>query len=464
MFSTRSWPRHIPLIPTRRSLSAVGRDKFNSIVSRSPLKPTAQNGPLTGTTFVAKDNIASGLTTCASAFLSNYTSPFDATAIQLLESAGLTMVGKANLDEFGMGSANVYSHYGTTLNPLYTDDRVAGGSSGGPAAAVSAKLADFSLGTDTGGSVRLPASYCGIVGFKPSYGRISRWGVVAYAQSLDTVGILAPEVETVQKVFAVLDQYDEKDPTSLSPTIRKAFGQNEPKQKELVIGIVRELIVDDLLPETIESWTQVLTSLQQAGHKLQLVSIPSVKRLLSAYYALATAEAASNLSRFDGLRYGLSDENVHDSAADLISENRTTGFGFEVQRRLLLGNYTLSSESGNHYLRATEVRQKLVEEFNLVFSASNHLVTGPTGDCDILISPTATGPAPSVEEYEEKTDKNFLTGYLNDVLTVPASLAGIPAISLPYENGLGIQIMAQHGDDKRLLEVCTELGIERVDK
>lgn len=458
MLSTRSWPRQIPLLG-RRSLSAIGRDKFNSIISQSHREPSKQNGPLAGTTFVAKDNIASGLTTCGSAILSNYTSPFDATAIQLLESAGLTMVGKANLDEFGMGSANVYSYFGTTLNPLYSDNRVAGGSSGGPAAAVAAELADFSLGTDTGGSVRLPASYCGIVGFKPTYGRISRWGVVAYAQSLDTVGILASEVGTVQKVFAVLDQYDEKDPTSLSPTIRKEFGQTKPKQKELVIGIVHELIVDDLLPESIESWTKVLTSLQQAGHKLQLVSIPSIKRLLSAYYALATAEAASNLSRYDGLRYGLSNENVRDSAADLVSENRTAGFGFEVQRRLLLGNYTLSSESGNHYLRATEVRQKLVQEFNLVFSANNHLVVGPLGDCDILICPTATGPAPSVAEYEEKTDKNYLAGFLNDVLTVPASLAGIPSISLPYENGLGIQVMAQHGDDERLLEVSKALGI-----
>lgn len=444
-----------------RSFATVDSDPFNSVVGAIAVKRAAPtDGPayLDGTTYVAKDNFAAGPTTCGSAMLSNYTSPFDATAVQLLDGAGLLMVGKANMDEFGMGSASIHSHYGPTLNPLFDDPHVAGGSSGGSAAAVASKLATFGLGTDTGGSVRLPASYCGIVGFKPTYGRISRWGVVAYAQSLDTVGILAREVEMVQRVFGVLDKYDEKDPTSLSNEIRGHFGAETKAEGPKTIGVVKELIVDNISPETKENWTKLLSNLVEKGHKVQVVSVPSIRKLLSAYYTLVTAEAASNLSRFDGVRYGLADETTQDSAADLLSQSRSSGLGAEVQRRILLGNYTLSSESGNHYVKATEIRQKLVEELNQVFAAKNHLLSGTAGDCDFLICPTATGPAPSVASYKDQTEKNFLTGYLNDVLTVPASLAGIPSISLPFgARGLGMQIMAQHGDDINLLEFSKQI-------
>ncbi|KAG2736738.1 hypothetical protein G9P44_000828 [Scheffersomyces stipitis] len=430
-------------------------------------------GSLSGTTYIAKDNIVTTheFSTGASRILSNYRSPFDATVVLLLDAAGSTLLGKSNLDEFGMGSSTTNSHYGTTLNPLYSVEvetgkaHISGGSSGGSAAAVAGKLANYALGTDTGGSVRQPASYCGTVGFKPTYGRISRWGVISYAQTLDTVGIISDDIHTVEKVYHVLDKYDDKDPTSLPDDIRnslKSKGTEDVNNTSLTVGVPREFVVGDLSQEVKEVWFSVLSQLQDMGHTVKIVSVPSIKQSLSSYYTLATAEAASNLSRYDGVRYGQTTEDLQEKAHDLIVANRTNGFGPEVQRRILLGNYTLSSESGDHYIKATQVREKLVNEFNQVFNL-RHVFSNDTnvdketsGRCDILVAPTAINSAPTLKEYHQQNETNFLNDYVNDILTVPASLAGLPTISIPRGKH-GIQIMGQFGADQTVLDVSKKL-------
>jgi len=387
--------------------------------------------------------------------LKEYVSPFNASVVKLLEDAGLTMAGKSNLDEFGMGSGTTFSVHGPTINPRYSEKRVCGGSSGGSAAAVAAELADFALGTDTGGSVRQPASYCGIVGFKPTYGRISRYGVVAYAQGFDTVGILAREVATAERVFKVLNKYDEKDITSLPQSIRDQITSNKRDTTSLVIGVPKELLLAEISEDVTVQFEKVLTRLMDLGHTIKPVSIPSIGKLLSAYYTLATAEAASNLSRFDGIVYG--SDSDFSSGMDRIAHNRSVGFGAEVQRRIVLGNYTLSSESGDYFLRATRVRRQLVQELNDIFIMANPLTgeAGNPGGCDLLISPTAFGRAPLLEEFESDTQSNFLNGYINDVLTIPGSMAGLPSISVPCEDkDFGVQIMGQFGDDMKVLEAA----------
>ncbi|KAK6456954.1 GATA-like protein [Scheffersomyces xylosifermentans] len=462
------------LISKRSGLSKTIEDTNHRIGSNAEPSnkenvTTTSNGSLVNTSFVVKDNITTTQeeTTSASQMLSNYKSPFNATVVSLLSAEGSKLVGKANLDELGMGSSSTNTFYGPVINPLYykeNDDNtkhIAGGSSGGSAAAVAAKLATFSLGTDTGGSVRLPASYCGVIGFKPTYGRISRWGVVPYAQTLDTVGVLSEDINIVEKVYRVLNQYDSKDPTSLPENTRQEIITTKTSDLSfLTIGLPEEFIIEDLSEEVKEIWVSVLANLQKMGHKVKTVSIPSIRHSLSAYYTLVTAEAASNLSRYDGVRYGYSVDDIQGSAHDMIVANRTKAFGAEVQRRILLGNYTLSSDSGDHYKKATQVRERLVKEFNQVFNLPHALVADDidlsTGKCDILLSPTSIGSPPPIEEYLQQTEENFLNAYINDILTVPASLAGLPAISLPFGNH-GIQIMGQFGDDDTVLALSKSL-------
>ncbi|GEQ67311.1 hypothetical protein JCM33374_g975 [Metschnikowia sp. JCM 33374] len=467
------------LRPSLRRLNEHAPDYFNCLVSRRKVARTSpSSGPLGCTTFAAKDNIATTLepTTCGSKILGNYTSPFQATVVTQLESAGSVLVGKANMDEFGMGSSTTFSSHGPTLNPRFSEKRIAGGSSGGSAAAVAAGLADYALGTDTGGSVRQPASYCGVVGFKPSYGRISRYGVVAYAQGLDCVGILGKNVQLTRTVFGVLDQHDEKDITSMAQVTREQISQKQRRStqtRKFSIGIPQEFLLDEVHPETLSILASLLGKLIQQGHSVHPVSISAIGNSLSAYYTLATAEAASNLSRFDGIRYGngvfaeKAEANVESkdsqgkadaNAQNLIIQNRTHNLGSEVQRRIILGNYTLSSEAGDNYVRATQHRKKLVQEFDQVFAFPNYLwgdAVATGGVCDVLIGPTAFGKAPTFEEYQEQQKETFLNEYLNDIFTVPASMAGLPAVSVPYGHGdCGVQVMGQYGDDATVLEVA----------
>lgn len=464
----------------RNIVDFTRKDEWNSLISSRKVKqinddPGTEVKALDGTTFIAKDNIATTEepTTCASKMLDNYYSPFDATVITLLEKEGLKLVGKANLDEFGMGSANVNTYYGHAINPLFEkEEYITGGSSGGSAASVQGDLATFSLGTDTGGSVRLPASYCGIVGLKPTYGRISRWGVIPYAQSLDTVGILAKDVETVQKVFGVLDKHDPKDPTSLSEDIRDEINRERERylknRRQLVFGVPDEFLVKELSAQTRMHWMHILSTIQDMGHIVRRVSLPSIKKLILAYFTLATAEASSNLSRYDGIRYGFNTDDLKDTPLDLITENRGESFGLEVKRRIILGNYTMSADSGNHYFKATDERRDMVNELNEILNFPNLLMNSSTEPltekCDFIVTPTAMSGPLTVEEYMRHDRENFLNSYVNDILTVPASLAGMPAVSIPWKSPgtdssipQGMQLMGQFGDDLFLLETAAEL-------
>lgn len=407
------------------------------------------------TPIAIKDNIATKLlpTTCSSYALSNYISPFQATVIDLLEDE-FTVVGKTNMDEFGMGASTTFSHYGPTLNPMYPNERrICGGSSGGSAAAVAAGIVPVALGTDTGGSVRQPASYTGILGFKPTYGRISRWGVVAYAQSLDTVGILGKDVDIIERVFTKLDKHDPKDPTSLGVELRSRFDSKHRNNKKLRIGVPEEYVLG-FDPKVSKAWQQCLEALSQ-DHEIVPVSVPLIKKTLAMYFTLAPAEASSNLGRYDGIRYG----TRSDSDKDYYANTRSEGFGEEVKRRIILGNYNLSSDSyKNHFLKAKLLRRALKQQFDEVFNQPNY-VTGSDPNAngvDFLLTPTTVGQAPTIEDYDAQSSTH---GYTQDVLTIPASLAGIPAISFPWEvegAKIGLQLMGQCGDDYNLLRITQE--------
>lgn len=444
----------------RRS-SSVAHDTFNALVLRSRVSP-GKPGPLKNTTFIAKANISvpQRPTTCALGLLQNYQSPIVATSVLQLIEAGLTLVGNSNMDEFGMGSLTTLSIHGPTRNPLYEEDRIAGGSSGGSAAAVAGGLADFALGTDTGGSVRQPASYCGIVGFKPSYGRFSRYGVVPYAQGYDCVGVLARLVSTTRSVYDVLNHPDPRDITMMPKPTRDHIFE---KKKRLRVAIPQEFILGELQGLSIEALEKAAVKLMDLGHEVCSVSMPILSRLLAAYYTLAVAEAALNLSRYDGISFGQDHEgrfektdassiSGKDAQARIVA-NRSQGFGPEVKRRIILGNYVLSSESGDNFTRATEIRSQLVRDFNNLFASPNLLTnTASRGTFDLVLGPTAFGPAPTFAEHSHES-KNILNEYLNDVFTVPASMAGLPAISVPF-GGVGLQIIGQYAHDALVLDTA----------
>ncbi|CAG8488280.1 9348_t:CDS:10 [Acaulospora morrowiae] len=479
-------------------------------------------GPLDGIPVAYKDNFCTKelATTCGSNILRGFTSPYDATVVELLQDAGAIMIGKTNLDEFGMGSANLYSAFGPVYNPhkilsasgdIYgtEEKRVAGGSSGGSAAAVASGKCFAALGSDTGGSVRLPASYCGVVGFKPSYGLCSRWGLIAYANSLDTVGIITKTVEDSHLIFVdIISKYDERDSTSL-PSQLRTFKSSTPSNSRfshdlngLRVGVPQEYFVSELSEEIVKLWRQGISNLRSNGAKIITVSCPNTKYALSTYYILAPAEASSNLARYDGIRYGHRSEkdssqpnSLDEDGGFLYANTRDEGFGEEVKRRIMLGTYTLTAGSyEDYYLRAQKIRRLIQSDFDQVFSKPNPLQhhnnpnaadnnTGKEG-VDVLITPVATSISPKISDYAflpSRNDSNpelpnahdllsgvgFLNAYVNDVFTVPANLSGIPAISVPFgislTNGypIGLQLMAQYGDETTLFKVAKILESSR---
>ncbi|KAH9479300.1 Glutamyl-tRNA(Gln) amidotransferase subunit A, mitochondrial [Psilocybe cubensis] len=420
--------------------------------------------------------------------LKDFISPFDATVVKILQDSGADIIGKTNCDEFGMGSLNIHSTHGPVKNPvgLYqvnglVEERSAGGSSGGSAAAVAAGICKAALGTDTGGSVRLPASYCGIVGLKPSYGLVSRWGVISYADSLDCVGVLATDVQTTKQVFDQIALYDELDPTSAPNEIRaKAFKHIEERTvhkegavgilKGLRVGIPQEYFPSEMSPSIIQHVRRVISKLKEHGAEVISVSLPSTSYALSSYYVLATAEASSNLARYDGVQYGSYVKPPPGTeltkTSKIYAHTRTTNFGKEVQKRILLGTYALSAEY------AQRIRQLICDDFNGVFAIPNYfsdLIERQqelNGQCvDVLIHPSAIRTAPLLSEA--KTTGPNLDTYLQDVLTVPASLSGLPALSIPVniDNDehtklqneirwpIGISIVGQWGTDQLVLSV-----------
>ncbi|GMM34284.1 glutamyl-tRNA(Gln) amidotransferase subunit [Saccharomycopsis crataegensis] len=485
------------------SLVKIGRihhahKKYNIFTSTRPINKLKQqilslnkdeSKLLSGSLCSIKDNIATKqeYTTCSSSSLRDYKSPFSATVVDLLEKHGSIVIGKTNLDEFGMGANNSYSHIGQTLNPMYDDNKdsetfldadkyVPGGSSGGSAAAVSAGVCDFALGTDTGGSVRLPAAYCGVHGFKPSYGRISRWGVVAYAQSLDTVGILGSNLEIIKSVYNVLNQYDTKDPTCIDNQVRSRITALTEKltsiddAKKINIGISTDYLAKGVTPDTLATIELLASKLFGSGYNIVPVKLPSLSNAVPAYFTIAYSEATSNLSRYDGVRYGYSTieagKETTEDYKSFISKTRSEGFGAEVQKRILIGNYNLSSEKfQNNYLKAGAVRKKLTAEFNSIFKLPNALYTldvqgsdvhSPT-KVDFIIAPISASRAPKLSDLVEKEKSDPISTYVNDAFVIPSSLAGLPSISLPwYSNSekypVGIQLIGQYGDDQRVLE------------
>jgi len=370
-------------------------------------------GKLAGIPIAIKDNthIAGEITTCASKFLSNYRAPFDATVTKLIEQEDALILGKTNLDEFAMGSSNENSAYYPVKNP-WNPNCVAGGSSGGSAAAVSARLTLLSTGSDTGGSIRLPAGFCGIVGFKPTYGRVSRYGLVAYGSSLDQIGPFAVNVEDIALTMEVMGRHCEQDATSLDfPPERYELKKDI---KDITIGIPFELL-EGLNEEMRANFDQAVEVLKGLGAKIINVDLAILKYTIATYYILATAEASTNLARFDGIRFGNRATSAQ-TLEEVYELSRKEGFGTEVKRRILLGTYVLSSGFQDaYYKKAQKVRTLMMDAFDKAFEA-----------CDTIITPVcATGA------FEFGALMDPLQMYLQDIFTIPANLAGLPSISIP---------------------------------
>lgn len=400
---------------------------------------------LTGIPVAVKDNISTkGLkTTCASRMLENYIPPYDATVIEKLKSAGAIISGKTNMDEFAMGSASDTGIFGAVGNPVESGFS-AGGSSGGSAAAVASGAAVIALGSDTGGSVRQPASFCGVVGFCPSYGAVSRYGLIAFASSLDRIGSLGRNVTDAFLLHNIINGADSKDVT----TIRKNFSFNPSKSLNGVkIGIPNEIFNAFISEEVSECINNSLNILKKHGAQLVEVSLPSVKEAVKAYYIISSAEASSNLARYDGVRYGHRCK-VSSTLADFYKKSRSEGFGLEVKRRIMLGTFVLSEGySDSYYKRAVALRNKIYQEYDNAFQC-----------CDIIASPVYPQTCISFDEPQQFTDR-----YMSDIFTVPSNLAGLPAISIPCGKSrsgmpVGMQLIGNRFEDSRVFE--TAYGFE----
>ncbi|MCX5907132.1 MAG: Asp-tRNA(Asn)/Glu-tRNA(Gln) amidotransferase subunit GatA [Deltaproteobacteria bacterium] len=402
-------------------------------------------GPLTGIPLAIKDLISTrGVrTTCGSHILENFISPYDATVIEKLRAAGAVFVGKANMDEFAMGSSTENSYFGPTHNP-WNLETIPGGSSGGSAAAVSAGECIASLGSDTGGSIRQPAACCGIVGMKPTYGRVSRYGLVAFASSLDQIGPFARDVRDTALLLNEIAGHEPRDSTSVDmpvPDYTKALVSDV---QGMVLGIPRECFPQGLDPEVEHSVREAIRTLEKLGAKTVEVSLPLSDYALAVYYIIAPAEASSNLARYDGVKYGFRAKGSHD-LMEMYRETRSQGFGTEVKRRIMLGTYVLSAGYYDaYYLKASQVRTLIRQEFAQAFSI-----------CDALLMPTAPTPA---FKLGEKVD-DPLQMYLSDIFTIPCNLAGLPGLSLPCgfsKEGLpiGLQILANHFEEEKIFRVA----------
>ena len=383
-------------------------------------------------------------TTAGSRMLEGFIPRYESTVTSYLYANGGICMGKTNMDEFAMGSANTTSYYGNVINP-WGKNLVPGGSSGGSAAAVSAKLCMGSLGSDTGGSIRQPAAFCGIVGIKPTYGRCSRWGMVAFSSSLDQAGVFARSVLDATMILQSICGYDPKDSTSANVSVPDWSNNINRDIKGMKIGIPKEYNIDGISDEILLSWEQGKKWLQENGAEIIEISLPHTAHALPVYYTIAPAEASSNLARYDGVRYGLRITRPGQSIYDMISETRAAGFGAEVKRRLLIGTYVLSAAAyGAYYIKAQKIRRLIYNDFIDAFKL-----------VDAILTPTTPSAAFGINE--KQTDPVQM--YLNDLLTIPASLAGLPTLSIPTTltaNGLplGLQIIGRHFDESTILRVA----------
>ncbi len=385
-------------------------------------------------------------TTAASRILDGFIPQYESTVTKKLFDDGVVMLGKANLDEFAMGSSNTTSHYGNVISPWKREndnqDLTAGGSSGGSAAAVAARICMGATGTDTGGSIRQPASFCGISGVKPTYGRCSRWGTIAFASSLDQAGSLARTVKDNALLLQSMAGYDAKDSTSANRAVPDFAAALTGDIKGKIIGIPKEYRVDNMPEKIAKLWEQGIKWLEEAGAKTIEVSLPHTKYALATYYVIAPAEASSNLARYDGVKFGYrADQN---DLTNMYELTRAQGFGEEVKRRIMIGTYALSSGYYDaYYIKAQKVRRLISQDFMNVFEK-----------CDALLTPTAPSSAFAIGENEDDPIKM----YLNDIFTVPASLAGLPAMSVPagidaHGLPLGLQVIARPWDEETVFKI-----------
>lgn len=390
--------------------------------------------PLAGIPGAIKDNMCTkGVkTTCASKMLESFEPCYTATAVQKLEDAGYIMLGKLNMDEFAMGSTTENSHFKITRNPRNTEC-VPGGSSGGSAAAVAANEAAFTLGSDTGGSIRQPAAFCGVVGMKPTYGTVSRYGLVAFASSLDQIGPLTKDVRDNAMILNAIAGHDIKDATSISGEYPDYTGRLGRDVKGMCVGLPLKFFGDGVSPEVKNAVMAAASRYEAMGCRIEEIDLPSMDYALSAYYVISSAEASSNLARFDGIRYGYRSKNG-DTLDELYKNSRTEGFGPEVQRRIMLGTFALSSGYYDaYYKKALQVRTLVMRDYERVFKA-----------CDFILSPVAPTPAYKIGEKTASP----IEMYMGDVFSVPVNIAGVPSLSIPCgetENGLpiGMQLIGK---------------------
>jgi len=381
-------------------------------------------------------------TTCGSKMLDNFIAPYNATVVDKLNQAGAVMLGKVNMDEFAMGSSNETSYYGATKNPWNTNT-VPGGSSGGSATAVAARLAVCATGTDTGGSIRQPAALCGITGLKPTYGRVSRYGMIAYASSLDQGGPMTRSAEDAAILLQAMAGFDEKDSTSVDQPVPDYLADLNKPLAGLKIGLPKEFFTADLNSDMAATLDAAINHYRQLGAEVKEISMPTLKMAIPAYYVIAPAECSANLSRFDGVRFGYRCENPAD-LADLYTRSRGEAFGKEVKRRILMGTYALSAGYYDaYYIKAQKVRRLISDDFKNALA-----------EVDVIMGPVTPTPAFGIGEKLS----NPIEMYLSDIYTIAINLAGLPAISIPagFINGLpvGLQIIGNYFDEARLLNVA----------
>ncbi|KAK5081959.1 Trimeric GatFAB AmidoTransferase(AdT) complex subunit [Lithohypha guttulata] len=518
-----------------RKYSTIYHDRLRSARGTRAVLSGLENLVLTGSPYPSGRNIANDEvivlkdnflttdlpTTCASHILEGFRGSATSMVGRLLQDAGIHIVAKTNMDEFGMGSYSTNSARGPVKHGFDSLEQSVGGSSGGSALVVAGGLARFAIGSDTGGSVRLPAAYTGILGFKPSYGRISRNGLIPYANSLDTVGIMSTSVKDAISIYRILNKYDPADPTSLDLNSRarishaglsrsrvpdheasnqvgvrviglrdkkesarlsleagmrwKAYGRQYLTKRSWRIGVPDEYNIQEMHPWIRIAWLKTLSVLQDMGNDIVHISLPTTQSALSAYYVLAPAEASSNLAKYDGVRYGIPrDAELADNHEGVLyAHHRGQHFGDEVKRRILLGTFSLSAGAmDNYFIQAQKVRRLVQQDFNNVFTVPHPLLEASTGNpegVDFIVVPTAPTLPPLLSELKRQSP---LDSYINDIFTVPASLAGLPAISVPVvadddlpptsDKNIGMQIIGQFGEDMPLLNFARDT-VEAID-
>ncbi|MET3715130.1 Asp-tRNA(Asn)/Glu-tRNA(Gln) amidotransferase subunit GatA [Pseudomonas sp. PvP001] len=443
---------------TRTLLARIAQldPQLNSFITVTPEHAIAQaqaadarrangeSGALLGVPLAHKDLFCTqGIrTSCGSRMLDNFEAPYDATVVAKLNAAGAVTLGKLNMDEFAMGSANENSHYGAVKNP-WNLAHVPGGSSGGSAAAVAARLLPVATGTDTGGSIRQPAAFTNLTGIKPTYGRVSRWGMIAYASSLDQAGVLARNAEDCALLLQGMAGFDPQDSTSIDEPVPDYSATLGDSLQGLRIGVPKEYFGVGLDPRIAERVQESIQALEKLGAVIKHISLPNMQQAIAAYYVIAPAEASSNLSRFDGVRFGYRCENPKD-LTDLYKRSRAEGFGAEVQRRIMVGAYALSAGYYDaYYLQAQKIRRLIKNDFMAAFE-----------DVDMILSPTTPNPAWKLGAK----NADPVAAYLEDIYTITANLAGLPGLSMPagFVDGLpvGVQLLAPYFQEGRLLNVA----------